>query len=212
MTHSELLGFRYRFERREAGARTLLLLHGTGGDENDMLPLGSLLNREANLLSPRGKVLENGSPRFFRRFAEGVLDVDDLKARTHELVRFIEAAVELHELDETQITAVGYSNGANIAASMLLLHPEALAAAILLRPMFVYEPDPIPRLEGVSVFVASGRNDPLIDQRDAERLGTLLENAGAEVSLSLSPTGHQLGRDELDAARAWLEASVIGAG
>jgi predicted esterase len=209
VTHSELLGFKYRFEPSEAGTRTLLLLHGTGGDQNDLLPLGSSLDPEANLLSPRGKVLENGSPRFFRRFAEGVLDVDDLKARTHELVRFIEAAVELHELDEARITAVGYSNGANIATSTLLLHPKALAAAILLRPMFVYEPDLIPRLDGVPVFIASGRNDVLIDPRDAERLATLLENAGAEVRLALTPAGHQLDRDEIQVARAWLQDSKL---
>lgn len=205
MTQGDLLGFAYRLERGEPGNRTLLLLHGTGADENDLIPLGRLLDPQAHLLSPRGKVLENGSPRFFRRFAEGVLDLEDLKARTHELVRFIELAAKEHDLDASRIIAVGYSNGANIAASALLLHPLFFEAAMLLRPMFTFEPDDKPDLEGRHVFIASGRTDPLIDPSDPERLARMLEGFGAEVQLSWSPAGHPLASDELNEARSWLE-------
>lgn len=204
MTSSELAGFTYRFEAG-TGDRTLLLLHGTGADENDLIPLGRSLASGANLLSPRGKVLENGMPRFFRRFEEGVLDVDDLKTRTHELVDFIDAATKEHGLDPDRIIAAGYSNGANIAASMLLLHPGVLEAALLLRPMFPFEPDEKPDLEGVGIFIASGRNDPLIDPRDPERLARLLQDAGADVGLLFGEGGHPLGMDEARAAGAWLE-------
>lgn len=205
MTQADLLGFRYRVERGEPGHRTLLLLHGTGADENDLIPLGRSLDATANLLSPRGKVLENGSPRFFRRFAEGVLDLEDLKARTHELVDFIDSAAKTHEFDASRVIAVGYSNGANIAASTLLLHPEVLEAAILLRPMFTFEPDAKPDLEGRHIFIASGRTDPLIDSGDPERLARMLESFGAKVTLSWSPGGHPLQNDEVNDARTWLE-------
>lgn len=203
MTTAELAGFTYRFERG-TGDRTLLLLHGTGADENDLIPLGRSLDPAANLLSPRGKVLENGMPRFFRRFAEGVLDVDDLKARTHELVDFIAAANKEYGLDPDRVVAAGYSNGANIAVSTLLLHPDVLVDALLLRPMFPFEPDDRPDLGGVGIFIASGRHDPLIDPGEAERLARLLEEAGAEVELTFSDAGHPLMRAEVEAATTWL--------
>ncbi|HYN36319.1 MAG TPA: alpha/beta hydrolase [Actinomycetota bacterium] len=204
MTGSELLGFKYRFEPGE-GDRTLLLLHGTGADENALIPLGRTLDPEANLLSPRGKVLENGSARFFRRFAEGVLDVEDLMKRTHELVDFIEAAAEQHEFDSSQVIAAGFSNGANIGASMLLLHPRFLSAAILLRPMMPFEPEDEPDLSGTNVFIASGRTDPLIDPKDPERLAQLLESFGADVALVWRQGGHQLELGEAESARSWFE-------
>lgn len=204
MTQAELEGFTYRFDPNETGDRTLLLLHGTGATENDLIPLGAALDPTANLLSPRGQVLENGMPRFFRRFEEGVLDVEDLKSRTHGLVRFVEVASREHGFDASRVVAVGYSNGANIAASTLLLRPDVLQAAVLLRPMFVYEPDPMPALDGVGVFIASGRNDPLIDPADAERLARLLEAAGADVKLSWSPGGHPLESNEVQDAATWL--------
>ena len=204
MTHSELGGFTYRFEPGHPGTRTLLVLHGTGADENDLIPLGRMLYPGANLLSPRGQVLENGMPRFFRRFAEGVLDVEDLKARTHDLVRFVAAAATEHGFDASRVIALGYSNGANIAASTLLLHPDAMEAAVLLRPMFVYDPEGTPKLDGVAIFIASGRNDPLIEPADAERLAELLKTAGADVTLMWSPAGHPLQRDEMEQAATWL--------
>jgi phospholipase/carboxylesterase len=206
MNATELQGFRYRFERGASTERTLLLLHGTGRDENDLIPLGRLLDTRANLLSPRGRVLENGYPRFFRRFAEGVLDIEDLKTRTNELVDFINAAAEEHAFDPSHVTGVGYSNGANIAASTLLLHSRVLDGAILFRPMFPFEPADQPTLDNVRVLIASGRSDPLIDARDPERLAQTLRRGGAEVTLLWSPGGHQLGRDEVQSAKEWLNS------
>ncbi|MPZ71175.1 MAG: hypothetical protein GEU71_16860 [Actinobacteria bacterium] len=201
--NSELLGFNYRFEEG-TGTRTLLMLHGTGADENDLIPLGRALDPDAPLLSPRGKVLENGMPRFFRRHAEGVLDVDDLKARTHELVEFIDAAAKEHDLDRSQIVSVGFSNGANIAASTLLLRPDALQAAILLHPMVPFEPDGPVDLAGMRVFIGTGRNDPLIEPASTERLAEILKTSGAEVTIEWSHAGHQLTQGEIAAAAAWL--------
>lgn len=202
---TELVGFTYRFERATPGERTLLLLHGTGGNEDDLLPVGRLLDPGSNLLSPRGRVLENGYPRFFRRFAEGVLDIEDLKSRTHELVRFLEAAATEHGFAGEHVIAVGYSNGANIAASTLLLHSGVLEAAILFRPMWPFEPDARPDLHGVRVLISSGRNDPLIDRGDPDRLAQVLGSGGADVTLTWSAAGHQLGRDEVDRAKVWLQ-------
>ena len=189
-----------------------MVLHGTGGDENDLIPLGRMLYPAANLLSPRGQVLENGVPRFFRRFDEGVLDIEDLKARTHDLVLFVEAAAAEHGFDPSRLVALGYSNGANIAVSTLLIHPDVLQAAVLLRPMYVYDPEEMPKLDNVAVFIASGRNDPLIDPADAERLARLLESAGADVTMTWSPGGHPLQREEMAQAAAWLARWVPKSG
>jgi phospholipase/carboxylesterase/glyoxalase family protein len=201
-----MLGFHYRYEAGAEAARTLLLLHGTGADENDLIPLGRALDPEANRLSPRGKVLENGMPRFFRRIAEGVLDVEDLKARTHELVGFIDATAKEHGFDRSRVAAAGFSNGANIAASTLLLRPDVLRAAILFRPMIPFEPETKPDLQGVRVFIGAGRNDPLVDPEDAERLATILGDAGAEVELAWDTGGHGLQPHEVVTARDWLAA------
>jgi predicted esterase len=202
---SELLGFKYRFEGTEASAPTLLLLHGTGADENDLIPLGQALDPEANLLSPRGQVVENGMPRFFRRFAEGVLDVEDLKARTYDLVKFIEAAAAEHGFDPSGVVAVGFSNGANIAVSTLLLRPDVLRGAILLRPMVPFEPEDRPDLTSVPVFIGAGRADPLVDPADPERLARMLEDLGAEVTLSWSDGGHELQQADVQGALTWLK-------
>src|SRR5436190_5277641 len=139
--------------------RTLLLLHGTGGNERDLIPLGHDLDPNASLLSPRGKVLEKGMPRFFRRLAEGVFDLEDLQKRTHELADFVVSAAEHYKIDNRQIVAVGYSNGANIAASMLLLRPEGLSAAILFRAMVPLTPEVQPKLSPVRVWIGAGSND-----------------------------------------------------
>ena len=185
-------------------APTLLLLHGTGGNETDLLELGRTLAPEAAVLSPRGKVLENGMPRFFRRLAEGVFDEEDLKQRTHDLADFVQAASAVYGLDPRRVIAVGYSNGANIAASVLLLRPGVLCAAILLRPMVPLEPAVLPDLSGVPVFIAAGRFDPIVPSSNTQRLVTLLEMAGAQVALRWQPGGHGLEREEIEAAREWL--------
>ena len=209
MSQADLGGFVCRWEPGTS-ERTLLLLHGTGADENDLLPLGRALDPEANLLSPRGKVLENGMPRFFRRLAEGVFDVEDLKARTDQLVTFVEQSAPHFGFDGAEVTAVGFSNGANIAASTLLRHPKTLRAAVLLRPMVPYEPDGSPDLGGVPVFIGAGQSDPLIDPDSTRRLAAILEEAGADVALSWVPGGHQLDMREVERARTWLERNRSG--
>ena len=187
-------------------SRTLLLLHGTGGNERDLIPLGRELDPNAALLSPRGKVLENGMPRFFRRLAEGVFDLEDLKCRTNELADFIAAAGEHYGFATDQLVAVGYSNGANIAASMLLLRPEILGAAILFRVMVPLVPDRLPDLSSVRVWIGAGDQDPIIPASEAQRLVELLRRAGADVTIRFAKAGHGLTNDDVEAARHWLGA------
>jgi len=197
--------FVHRFEPAPTGkaGATLLLLHGTGGNENDLLPVGRAVAPDAALLSPRGRVLENGMPRFFRRLAEGVFDQEDLVARTHELADFVADAAKRHGFDPAHVVAVGFSNGANIAASMMLLRPEVLAGAVLLRPMVPFEPKTPPDLRGRRALVAAGKADPIVRPEQSERLAVILREAGADVTLHWSPGGHMLDRADLAAAAAW---------
>lgn len=200
------LGFEHRYlpARGDAAARPpLLLLHGTGGNESDLLPLGEELVPGAALLSPRGKVLENGMPRFFRRLAEGVFDVKDVEARAHELADFVLAAQDAYALGAKPI-AVGFSNGANIAAAVLLLRPEVLGGAILFRPMVPLEPAESPDLRGVEVFLGAARRDPVVPPAETERLQRLLERAGAKVELRWVNAGHGLTPADVESAKAWL--------
>ena len=209
----DALGFTHRYVPPETGAElaggtTLLLLHGTGGDENDLLPLGRSLLPGAGLLSPRGKVLERGAPRFFRRLAEGVFDQDDLARRTEELAEFIDGASTTYALDRDGIVAVGFSNGANIAGSLLLRRPGLLRAAVLLSPMLPYEPESVPDLGGTSVFIGAGRTDPIAPAHQVERLATVLRQAGADVTMHWQSAGHTITKDELDAAQRWLAQRI----
>jgi predicted esterase len=185
---------------------TLLLLHGTGGNENDLLPVGRAIAPGAALLAPRGRVLENGMPRFFRRLAEGVFDMEDLVARTHELADFVAESAKRYGFDPSRVVAIGFSNGANIAGSLMLLRPETLAGAILLRPMVPFEPKSPPDLRGRRVLVAAGKADPLVKPEQSERLARLLEACGADVTLHWSPGGHTLDRADLTAAAAWWQS------
>jgi predicted esterase len=187
--------------------RVLLLLHGTGGDENDMIPLGRDLDPSATLLSLRGKVLENGMPRFFRRLAEGVFDEEDVVRRANELADFIPAAAAKYEFDPAVLTAVGYSNGANIAAAVLLLRPSVIKSAVLLRAMVPLTPAAVPDLTGTRVLICSGTRDPIIPVENAERLAAMLRRAGGDVTLRLEEAGHQLVFDEIAAAKNWLQQS-----
>ena len=205
MTESDL-GFTHRFVRGQ-GPATLLLLHGTGANENDLLPLGRALLPEAHLLSPRGKVLEYGMPRFFRRLAEGVFDVEDLVARTHELADFVDRATKEYDLDPSRIVAVGYSNGANIAGSLLLLHPGVITRAVLLRAMLPFEPDQPPDLTGTRVLISGGRVDPITPAESPKRLEELLRASGADVELQWQPAGHELSQDDVEHALQWLAES-----
>jgi phospholipase/carboxylesterase/glyoxalase family protein len=200
------LNFVHRYVAPTAnGSRaTLLLLHGTGGDENDLLPIGEALAPGAGYLSPRGKVLENGMPRFFRRLAEGVFDQADLALRTRELTEFVERASDMYGLWRGGIVAAGYSNGANIAVSMLLRQPDLLAAAVLFRPMVPFVPDRHPDLSGKAAFLSAGRHDPIVPPHETKRLETLLKDCGAEVSLHWGGKGHGLEQEDVRAARDWL--------
>src|SRR5437016_9616005 len=187
--------------------RTLLLLHGTGGNERDLIPLGRELDPNAALLSPRGKVLENGMPRFFRRSAEGVFDLEDLKNRTNELADFVTAAAQHYGFSARKVVAVGYSNGANIAASMLLLRPEVLSAAILFRVMVPLIPETQPNLSSVRVWIGVGTNDPISPKSETKKLAELLRNADADVTIRFFQGGHELTHDDVQAAREWLTTS-----
>ncbi len=181
------LGFIHRWLPKEGADETLLLLHGTGGDENDLVPLGQTLHPDANLLSPRGKVLERGSTRFFRRLEEGVFDEDDVKRRADELATFVVQAASAYDFSADSVAAVGYSNGANIASAAMLRHPGLFRAVVLFRPMIPLDPgtleNQLPDLSGVAVFLGAGRRDPLIPTENALRLATILQKAGAEVTL-----------------------------
>jgi predicted esterase len=184
--------------------RTLLLLHGTGGNERDLIPLGRELDPNASLLSPRGKILENGMPRFFRRLAEGVFDLEDLKTQTNELAHFVAAAAQNYKLAKDHIVGVGYSNGANIAASMLLLRPEIMHAAILFRAMVPLVPDKLPDLSSVRAWIGAGDQDPIVPASETKSLAELLRSAGADVTIRFVKAGHGLTSDDLEAARHWL--------
>ena len=189
-------------------APTFLLLHGTGADERDLLPLGAMLFPGAPLLSPRGRVLENGrSCRFFRRLAEGVFDEDDIRLRAAELSTFIDEASARYGFDRSQVISLGFSNGANIAAAMLLLQGKsALAGAALLSPMVPLVPPQLPDLSDVPIFIGAGRQDSLVAPQETERLATLLGDAGASITLHWHPGGHTVTQDEITSARQWLEA------
>ena len=200
------LGFVHVFKpAQNPGAPTLLLLHGTGGDENDMLPLGNLAPGAA-LLSPRGKVLENGMPRFFRRLAEGVFDVDDLKRRAGELADFVVAAAAHYRFDHSRVVAMGFSNGANIASGTLLLRPGVLKGAILFRGTVPFELDATGQLAGTRVLISNGEIDPMVSPEDTKRLARLLQQAGADVEVHWQPSGHQLMPADFAVAKTWLQS------
>jgi predicted esterase len=197
----------HRFEpATQPGTSPLLLLHGTGGNENDLLPIGRQLVPGAALLSPRGNVSEQGMPRFFRRFAEGVFDLEDVAKRTQSLADFVRDAATEYGFAPGQLTALGYSNGANIAASLLLLRPESLAGAVLLRPMIVLQPKQLPDLRGKRIAIISGRYDPIVPVDQPETLAKMFRDAGAEVELHWLESGHQLSGADLRLAGQFLHA------
>jgi predicted esterase len=188
--------------------RTLLLLHGTGGNERDLLSLGRELGHDASLLSPRGQVLENGMPRFFRRLAEGVFDLEDLKRRTYELADFVAGAAEHYQFAADQVIAIGYSNGANIAASLLLLRPQTLHGAILFRAMVPFIPPRKPDLSPIRVWIGAGDKDPIIPTSESQRLAELLRGSGADVTIRFFNAGHNLTNNEIETARDWLKSWI----
>ncbi|MFS0689564.1 alpha/beta hydrolase [Sporosarcina sp. 179-K 8C2 HS] len=187
---------------------TLLLLHGTGGTEQDLLPLAGLIDPEASVLSVRGNVLENGMPRFFRRLAEGVFDEEDLIFRTKELHTFLDEAAEEHRFDRSNIVAVGYSNGANIAASLLFHYADSLKGAVLHHPMVPRRGIELPNLTGIPVFIAAGKNDPICPAQETTELQELLAAAGASTEVHWEMNGHSLTRTEVEAAAEWYRQNV----
>lgn len=201
------LGFVHRFESGASDTQPLLLLHGTGGDESDLLPLGHAIAPSAALLSPRGPVLENGVPRFFRRLSEGVFDEADLRRRADDLADFVLAARKRYDLEAP--LAVGFSNGANIAAAVLLLRPEALAGAVLLRPMVPLAEPPAVDLADNPVLMLSGAVDPIVPAENARRLAWQLAAAGAKVEHRILPVGHGLSQADLSLAAAWVRSLSV---
>ena len=203
MSEQPDLGFIHRFvPARDERRKPLLLLHGTGGDENDLLPLGQRLSAAAALLSPRGKVLESGMPRFFKRVAEGEWDLEDLDTRTAELAHFVADARKAYNLPPP--IALGFSNGANIAWSLMLREPALLGGAILMRAMLPFDPRPLPDLDRVPVLILAGVNDPLVPVDQAALLAALLGEAGADVTYEVVQGGHGLTGDDLSLAGRWL--------
>ncbi|NYV67388.1 alpha/beta hydrolase [Bacillus sp. Gen3] len=184
---------------------TLLLLHGTGGNESDLLPVAGRVDDQASVLSVRGNVLENGMPRFFRRLAEGVFDEEDLIFRTKELKDFLDDSAEKYQFKRNNVIAIGYSNGANIAASLLFHYQNALKGAILHHPMVPRKGIDLPNLSGKSVFIAAGTNDPICSPLESAELQSLLQNANADVELHWENRGHQLTIDEVEAAAQWYK-------
>lgn len=184
-------------------------MHGTGGDENNLIPTVKMLDiTNASILTVRGKVLENGMPRFFRRLAEGVFDLEDLKFRTNELADFIQNASKTYAFDLNRIIALGYSNGANIAASILLLRPEVLTGAILFRPMIPLVPDTLPNLSSKHVLMSAGLHDPIVPRYQTEDLFDLLKKVGAKVSIQWQNSGHELTQRDIKAATDWVMTSL----
>src|ERR671921_2190049 len=183
---------------------TLVLLHGTGGNEEDLILLGKELEPTASILSPRGKVLENGMPRFFRRLAEGVFDIEDLKFRTYELADFLQKCSLHYRFDLNQTIAVGFSNGANIGASILLLRSEVLKGAILFRAMVPLIPNPLPNLSNKKIILSAGINDPIVSRTETENLYRLFHKTNANVTLKWQGSSHNLIQEDILVARKWI--------
>ena len=213
MNDESQLGFIHKFipseNVKDSNSLTLLLLHGTGGDENDLIPIAKTLEiSSASILSVRGKVLENGMPRFFRRLAEGVFDIEDLKFRTNELADFIQNASWRYVFQLNSVTVIGYSNGANIAASVLLLRPGSLSNAILFRPMIPLVPDTLPDLSDKHILISAGLHDPIIPRHQTEDLVDFLGNAGANISVQWQNSGHELTQREVIAVKEWVGSEL----
>lgn len=188
----------------DLNAPVLLLLHGTGGTERDLLPLAGRVSPASSVLSVRGNVLENGMSRYFRRLAEGVFDIEDLIFRTKELNDFLDNAAKEYGFDSSNIVAIGYSNGANIAVSLLFHYKDTLRGAILHHPMVPIRGVELPDLTGVPCFIGAGSNDPLCTPQETEDLKKLLSAAGAPVTVHWEKSGHQLTSSEVDEASAWF--------
>ncbi|GGM19852.1 carboxylesterase [Paraliobacillus quinghaiensis] len=196
---------KHLFKKGDNTKPTLLLLHGTGGTEEDLLPLAERIDPEANVLSVRGNISENGLNRFFKRLAEGVFDEEDLVKQTNALHEFLEESSKKYQFDQSNIVAIGYSNGANIAGSLLFHHKQAIKGAILHHPMVPRRGITLPELNDVNVFIGAGHNDPLCTEAESKELAATLESNGAEVTLHWENQGHQLSASEVEAAKEWYK-------
>lgn len=206
-TQNQLEGYDYRFEAgTDPSAPVLLLLHGTGGDENDLIPVARLVAPTSALVSLRGNVSENGAARFFRRIAEGVFDLEDLALRTAALLRFVSAAAKQHQFTTDRVVALGFSNGANVAASMMLTEPGTLRHGILIRAMLPFQPKTMPDMKGCSALIAAGRSDQMISQPTTEKLAELMRSSGARVELKWHDAGHGMIQADVNDARDYLKA------
>ncbi|MCJ7638126.1 MAG: alpha/beta hydrolase [Nitrososphaeraceae archaeon] len=183
---------------------TLVLLHGTGGNEKDLIFLGKKIEPNASILSPRGKVLENGLPRFFRRLSEGVFDLEDLRIRSHELADFIQKCSLHYKFDLENTIAIGFSNGANISVSMLFLRPEVLQGAILFRAMVPFIPDPLPNLSSKKILLSAGLEDPIVSRNETENLFRLFQKTNAIITLKWQPSSHNLIQEDILVAKPWI--------
>lgn len=204
------LGFVHRFvPATDPSARgALLLLHGTGGDENDLISIGNAVAPGLALVSPRGNAIENGAPRFFRRLSEGRFDPAEVRFSALQLAEFIRATVAAYDIDPIKLFALGYSNGANIASSVMFLYPGLLAGAVLLRPMIVLEPEEMHDLTGRTIFIGAGRLDTIVPTDQPERLANMFRKRGASVTLSWQVSGHNLAPADIAAAARWLEVQL----
>ena len=198
----------YGSRDNQSDTLTLLLLHGTGGNEDDLIQVGQMISPSASLLSPRGKVLENGMPRFFKRLAEGVFDIEDLKHRTRELADFVKAASNIYSFDLSKTIAVGFSNGANIAASLLLSYPETIIGAILFRAMVPFIPNSLIDLSDKNVLLSAGMFDPIVSESQTQSLFDILEKSRANVTLKWQQSGHNLTELDILDAKEWLSKNI----
>ena len=184
--------------------RTLLLLHGPGGNERALLPLARQLQPTAGVLSPRGQVPGRGGPSFFKRLQPEVYDMEDLPRRATQLAAFVSAAAGFYGFDEGGVVAVGFADGANMASTLLLAWPDTLAGAVLFRGAVPLMPERMPKLSGTPVLVSNGRHDRVAAPLDTEQLVALLRVAGADVSVALQQAAQQLTPADVDQAKAWL--------
>jgi phospholipase/carboxylesterase len=203
------MNFEHVYEQGTNGF-TILALHGTGGNEHDLIQMAKSVAPQSSILSPRGKVIEGTDHhRFFRRIAEGVFDIDDLKFRTHELADFVTAASEHYGFDKNNLYALGFSNGANIASSLFLLCPEVLAGGVLLRGMLPLDPDKdeiemLPDLRGKHILLSNGTRDPIIPLDNAKKLVSLYKQLGATITHELNPASHGLIKSDIEVMQKWF--------
>ncbi len=201
----------FTYVTRETGSpEGLMLLHGTGGDEYDLVDLGRYIAPDLTLISPRGRAPENGMNRWFARHAEGILDEQDIKKRTAELHRFLPKATQAHGVSAKKLWALGFSNGANMAAAMLLLYPESFAGAVLFRPMLPLKPENLPDLKGKHLFIAAGTHDTMIPRESTEMLIGILQDQGAVLQVNWATAGHGFGQDEVVLAKQWFDSVLAG--